>query len=52
MGKMLNAQSIVVASSATHWEGHESEILRYVFRHSLALVTLAGLVVLIQVYLS
>jgi lactate permease len=50
-GKMLNAQSIVVASSATRWEGHEGEILRYVFFHSLALAALVGLVVMAMVYL-
>jgi lactate permease len=37
MGKMIDAQSIVVASTATNWFGHEGEILRYVFFHSLAL---------------
>ena len=51
MGKMLNAQSIVVASSATHWHGHEPEILRAVFWHSLALVCLAGIIVLCMAYL-
>jgi lactate permease len=51
MGKMLNAQSIVVASTATHWHGHEPEILRAVFWHSLALVTLAGIVILLMAYL-
>jgi lactate permease len=51
MGKMLNAQSIVVASSATHWHGHEPEILRAVFWHSLALVCLAGIIVLGMAYL-
>ncbi len=51
MGKMLNAQSIVVASSATHWHGHEPEILRAVFWHSLALFTLAGIVNLLMAYL-
>ena len=35
MGKMVDAQSIVVASTATNWYGHEGEILRYVFWHSL-----------------
>ena len=29
MGKMIDAQSIVVASTATNWFGHEGEILRY-----------------------
>ena len=37
MGKMIDAQSIVVASTATSWFGHEGDILRYVFFHSLAL---------------
>ena len=37
MGKMIDAQSIVVASTATRWYGHEGEILRYVFFHSLVL---------------
>ena len=42
MGKMIDAQSIVVASTATQWYGHEGEILRYVFLHSLALAALVG----------
>ena len=37
MGKMVDAQSIVVASTATRWYGHEGDILRYVFFHSIAL---------------
>jgi lactate permease len=48
MGKMLDAQSIVVASTATDWYGHEGKILRYVFWHSLALAVLVGLVVLLE----
>ena len=48
MGKMVDAQSLVVASTATNWFGHEGEILRYVFIHSLALATLAGLLVYVQ----
>jgi lactate permease len=51
MGKMVDAQSIVVASTATRWFGHEGEILRYVFLHSLALAALMGLTVLAQVHL-
>jgi lactate permease len=51
MGKMIDAQSIVVASTATRWYGHEGEILRYVFFHSLALACLVGLLVLAQAYL-
>lgn len=46
MGKMIDAQSIVVASVATGQEGQEGEILRYVFFHSLALACLVGLLVL------
>jgi len=50
MGKMVDAQSIVVASTATQWYGHEGDILRYVFFHSLALATLMGILVLLQAY--
>ena len=51
MGKMIDAQSIVVASTATHWYGHEGEILRYVFFHSIALCTLMGFFITAQAYL-
>jgi lactate permease len=50
MGKMIDAQSIVVASTATRWYGHEGTILRYVFFHSVALALLVGLLVLLQAY--
>jgi lactate permease len=50
MGKMIDAQSIVVASTATLWYGHEGDILRYVFFHSLALAALMGLLVMAQAY--
>ena len=50
MGKMIDAQSIVVASTATQWYGHEGDILRYVFFHSLALAALMGLLVMAQAY--
>jgi len=50
MGKMIDAQSIVVASTATKWYGHEGSILRFVFFHSLALATLVGLLVMGQAY--
>ena len=50
MGKMIDAQSIVVASTATGWFGHEGEILRYVFFHSIALACLVGLLVTLQAY--
>jgi len=51
MGKMIDAQSIVVASTATQWYGHEGDILRYVFFHSLALAALMGLLIMAQAYL-
>ena len=50
MGKMIDAQSIVVASTATKWYGHEGDILRFVFFHSLALAALVGLLVFLQAY--
>ena len=50
MGKMVDAQSIVVASTATNWYGHEGSILRYVFFHSLALAVLMGILVFLQAY--
>jgi lactate permease len=50
MGKMIDAQSIVVASTATNWFGHEGTILRFVFWHSIALACLVGLFVMLQAY--
>jgi lactate permease len=50
MGKMIDAQSIVVASTATNWYGHEGSILRFVFKHSIALACLVGLFVMLQAY--
>lgn len=50
MGKMVDAQSIVVASTATNWYGHEGKILRYVFWHSIALASLVGILVFLQAY--
>jgi lactate permease len=50
MGKMIDAQSIVVASTATNWFGHEGTILRFVFWHSIALACLVGLLVMAQAY--
>ena len=52
MGKMVDAQSIVVASTATRWYGHEGEILRYVFFHSIVLAILVGGLVTLQAYVS
>ena len=50
MGKMIDAQSIVVASTATNWFGHEGTILRFVFFHSIALACLVGVLIMLQAY--
>lgn len=50
MGKMIDAQSIVVASTATRWVNHEGDILRFVFFHSFALAVLVGVMVTLQAY--
>ncbi len=50
MGKMIDAQSIVVASTATNWFGHEGTILRFVFKHSIVLACLVGILVMLQAY--
>jgi lactate permease len=52
MGKMVDPQSIVVASTVTNWYGHEGSILRYVFFHSLALAILMGILVFLQAYVA
>jgi lactate permease len=51
MGKMIDAQSIVVAAVATKYHGQEGKILRYVFVHSIALACLIGLLIMAQAYL-
>jgi lactate permease len=50
MGKMIDAQSIVVASTATRWYGHEGSILRFVFKQSIVLASLVGVLVTLQAY--
>jgi len=52
MGKMIDAQSIVVASTATNWFGHEGSILRFVFFHSISLACLVGILVMLQAYVA
>jgi lactate permease len=52
MGKMIDAQSIVVASTATNWFGHEGSILRFVFWHSIVLACLVGVLVMLQAYVD
>jgi len=51
MAKMVDAQSIVVASTATGWFGHEHAILRYVFWHSITLAVLMSVLVYLQAYI-
>jgi lactate permease len=50
MGKMIDAQSIVVAAVATGQHDQEGPILRFVFWHSLVLAVLMGMLVLYQAY--
>jgi lactate permease len=50
MGKMIDAQSIVVAAVATQQHGQEGAILRFVFLHSLVLAVLMGVLVMMQAY--
>lgn len=50
MGKMIDAQSIVVAAVATDQKGGEGRILRFVFLHSVVLAALVGLLTLAQAY--
>jgi len=50
MGKMIDAQSIVVSSTATGQEGREADIFKAVFWHSLSLASLVGLLVMLYAY--
>lgn len=50
MGKMVDAQSIVVSTAATGQSGQEGRILRFVFWHSLALATIMACIVMLQAY--
>jgi lactate permease len=52
MGKMIDAQSIVVSSSATHQQGNEAAIFKAVFWHSIALACLVGLIVMFYAYVA
>ncbi len=51
MGKMIDAQSILIASTATGQEGKEAAIFHAVFKHSIVLAVLVGLLVLAYAYL-
>jgi len=50
MGKMIDAQSIVVASTSTRLEGREADIFKAVIGHSIVLASLVGLVVMLYAY--
>ena len=50
MGKMIDAQSIVVATASTGQTGQEGRILRFVFWHSVALAAIMGIIVMLQAY--
>jgi lactate permease len=50
MGKMIDAQSIVVSTASTGQSGQEGRILRFVFWHSVALATIMGILVMLQAY--
>jgi lactate permease len=51
MGKMIDAQSIVVAAAATGEGGREGELLRAVFWHSIALALLVGVIVWVYAHI-
>jgi lactate permease len=51
MGKMIDAQSICVATAATHQIGKEADIFKAVIWHSIVLATIVGLITLLQAYL-
>jgi len=50
MGKMIDAQSIVVSSSATNQQGKEAAIFKAIFWHSIVLASLVGLIVMFYAY--
>ncbi len=51
MGKMIDAQSIVVAAAATGEGGREGELLRTVFWHSVSLAFIVGMIVWVYAHL-
>jgi lactate permease len=50
MGKMIDAQSIVVSSAATHQTGNEAAIFKAVFKHSVILASLVGVIVMLYAF--
>ena len=50
MGKMISPQSLVVAAAATNQAGKEAQMFKAIFRHSILLAFLVGLLVMIYAY--
>ena len=50
MGKMVDAQSICIATAATNQVGQEGAIFRFVFWHSVALAAIVGIIVMLYAY--
>ena len=50
MGKMVDAQSICIATAATNQVGNEGSIFRFVFWHSVALAAIVGIIVMLYAY--
>ena len=50
MGKMVDAQSICIATAATNQVGNEGSIFRFVFWHSVALAAIVGIIVFLYAY--
>jgi len=50
MGKMISPQSLVVAAAATNQAGKEAQMFKAIFRHSILLASLVGLVVMLYAY--
>ena len=51
MGKMVDAQSITIATAATEQVGNEGIIFRFVAWHSVALASIVGIIVMLYAYL-
>jgi lactate permease len=51
MGKMIAAQSLVIACAVTGQEGKEGALFRAVMKHSIALALLVGLLVMMYAYI-
>jgi lactate permease len=50
MGKMVDAQSICIATAATNQVGNEGIIFRWVFWHSVSLAAIVGVIVMLYAY--